>query len=108
MAFSPDGKRLASLFDAVGKRQVSILNLETGAAKAPVVVEGRPNFFFKGPGLEATPDGQGWLVQGDTMIDGDTAAVLWTVPSEKQGEITARAVALNQVLTAHSRGNEKV
>jgi WD40 repeat protein len=100
LAFSPDGKRLAVLFNDFRKSRMTILNLETGVFSEMTDVEHSIHNRYAGPMLEATADGLGWLAYGDRVHDGVTGIKIWQLNDDQRGELCSRAVAINQVMAA--------
>jgi WD40 repeat protein len=92
LAFSPDGKELALLFDSFTSMRIVTWDLEgnrpgvehrvLGAVvrslKTPGTIDG-PNIYF-GRHLEWLGDGSGWLVRGEVVIDKANGALVWRVP----------------------------
>jgi WD40 repeat protein len=92
LAFSPDGKELALLFDSATSMRIVTWDLVGNrpgvdhrvppsvvrSLKTPGTVDG-PNIYF-GRHLEWLGDGSGWLVRGEVVIDKANGAAVWRVP----------------------------
>lgn len=79
LAFSPDGTRLTALCEHFQKFHLVTWTLKDGATASDVPIELRPNFAYQGPKVVWSPDGEGWLVQGETVVDAQTGKSLWQI-----------------------------
>jgi WD40 repeat protein len=110
LAFSPDSKTLAGLFQAPGKGQFITWDVATGQA-TPHEMEKDPQFQaqnafgYQGRPLEWLPDGSALLAYGQLLLDPKTGKVLWTLPREN-ADATARRVIGGDRL-ACVKGNNK-
>jgi hypothetical protein len=88
LAFSPDGKELAALFNTDGGDYLQAWDFETGKRKAshkfttPLAKTAKAAAWNLIDGypepLEWLPDRSGWLAYGQLMIDHDRGKVFWT------------------------------
>ena len=85
LAFSVDGKAVAGLFGAgVGASRLQVWDAATGKPTSTLVfTKGADNaFFYQGRPLEWLPDGSGWVLHGQLLVDAQSGVVYWNVPAE--------------------------
>jgi WD40 repeat protein len=85
LAFSPDGKELAGIFDAFGLFLI-VYKLSDGTVATRHdlgdKVEPKPEFRREQRGIEWLPDGSGWLLAGRCIVDREAGRVVMSAPSE--------------------------
>ncbi|OWK34479.1 WD-40 repeat protein [Fimbriiglobus ruber] len=79
IAISPDGKTLAILTEHYAQRQFLLIDLATGKTLSDLPLKA-PVGFARGPKLVWAADGSGLLLSGGSMIDTETAKVVFVPP----------------------------
>jgi hypothetical protein len=87
LAFSPDGKSLAGLYDKAGASHFVVWDMATGKVKFDRRVAKNLKAVaalalnYEGPALEWLADSSAWFVYGSLLIDASGLALYWTVPA---------------------------
>ncbi|HEX8202570.1 MAG TPA: WD40 repeat domain-containing protein, partial [Isosphaeraceae bacterium] len=83
MAFAPDGSALVGLFSA-GSSGTHLMcwDATTGALQSDVRSEGRDPYgrWSEGQAVQWLPDGSGWLVQHQAIVERKSGQVVWSMP----------------------------
>lgn len=120
LAFSADGTQLGGLFEAWGDHRVVAWNLKDGSQAVDVTIDKPQAAFYEGQKLEWIPDGSGWLVNGELVVDRESGKTLWKLadlPFQKQARRIVAAEAVlhfdthdrnNRTLVAITQGKDKL
>ncbi|HWE35827.1 MAG TPA: hypothetical protein VG406_04585 [Isosphaeraceae bacterium] len=85
LAFSPDGKELAGIFDSFGL-YILVYKLADGtlAQRHDLgdKMEPKPEFRNEQRGIEWLPDGSGWLLAGRCVVDREGGRLVMSAPGE--------------------------
>lgn len=102
VAFSDDGKALSVLFELKGNMHLMSWDVATGALESHHRAEGRDGFgdektYKAARNLQWLPDGTGWLVYDQAIVERSSGQRVWTVPFDerKQGLEEAPRKVLN-------------
>src|SRR5947209_1737446 len=85
LAFAPDGKSFAGLFRIGSATHLLSWDLATGKTTADHTLDKAavPNIAaFRGPVMDWLPDGGGWLLYGQALLDDKSGAIYWRIPVE--------------------------
>jgi hypothetical protein len=104
LAYSADGKQIAGLFKNANKPTVLCWQEGKLAAEYPVT-DPFKNVFYSGPKLQWSPDGRGWLVNGELAVDRDTGKTVWKAEPAFGGP--CRLVAFNQAVGLVEKGQDR-
>jgi hypothetical protein len=91
VAFAPEGTHVAGLFSNFQKLTVLIWDLGSGMQVADHAAQPFHAPFYDGPKLAWSPDGKGYLLNGEAIYDRATGKVLWKLP-QKHGRVQLLAV----------------
>src|SRR5262249_37292406 len=94
----PDGKQVAGLFEHFGKHRVLNWDLATGKQVGDHELEPFRSPFYDGLKFVWSPDGLGWLVNGEAVYDRDSGRVLWKLPQKPGHGGRVHLVAINQAI----------
>jgi hypothetical protein len=104
LAYSADGKQIAGLFKGAAKPTILCWSDGKLVAEYPVS-DPFKNVFFSGPKLQWSPDGQGWLVNGELAVDRETGKTIWKADPAFAGP--CRMVAFNQAVGRVEKGQNR-
>lgn len=105
-AFSPDGSSYAAAYEGFGKWRMVCWKLANGEVEGDYEVEESRNPFYKGPKIDWSPDSQGWLVNGELVVDRASGKVLWRVPENTyKGHV--RLLAMNHLVGIVETGHRQ-
>ena len=108
-AFSPDGKSLAALCEAHGGLHVRVWDLATARLTGQWAADGAPKdpYAYDGCAIEWLPDGGGWLLCGQALMDAQSGAIYWTIPAGPADHSVRRLFADGLVAVVRGDGDKK-
>jgi WD40 repeat protein len=84
LAFSPDGTSLAALARVGDAQRILAWDTKTGEAQHDHAFPGKDAFggtvTHDGPRLQWLPDGAGWLVLDQAIVERKTGQIVWSMP----------------------------
>ncbi len=96
LAFSPDGKALAGMFNLINTGRIIVWNLADGQIKSDhrfsktIQDLSGMGFNYKGHTLEWLGDGSGWICYGAALIDAEKGALFYKIPVANAFDTTPR------------------
>lgn len=113
LAFSPDGDELAVLAEDNGKTRLSCWKWKTGAPVCDLFFDQAipvpRGFHNSARGLDWLPDGSGWVVQGQSVIDKRTGKQTMMLPEVlgEWGPGLKRFADIDRLILVRQRGEQK-
>jgi hypothetical protein len=101
--FSADGKLLAGLFKDGDEFRITAWGLDDGKEVLERPIARLRAAFYQGRKLEWIPDGSGWLVNGESVVDRDSGQPLWQLPEDVYHGWPRRTVAAGTVVAYDAR-----
>ncbi len=113
LAFSPDGKMLAGLIGTGFTVRLQTWDLTTAQPAFGRDFDKHPQttvqngFGYQGAPLEWLPDGGGWLLYGQLLVDAKTGVVFWRVPNDGNDPNPRRIFPGGALASVKSDGRHK-
>ncbi len=109
LAFAPDGSALAGLFAAGSTTRVVAWDVANGGVTARHDVSGvrQAPRGARGRALQWLPDGSGWIVHGQTVLDRAAGAVLTSLPPDEGRPAIRFAVGADHFAVLAGQGGKR-
>jgi WD40 repeat protein len=103
LAFSPDGKSLAAIYDKDGASHFVTWDTETGKVREDHKSSKDLKFIatlginYDGPPIEWIDDSSGWLIFGTMLVEAKGVALYWTIKATAQDNLQYRLFGTEHV-----------
>ncbi len=103
VAFSPDGKSLAAIYDKSGASHFITWDTETGKVREDHKSSKDLKFIatlginYDGPPIEWLDDSSGWLIFGTMLVEAKGVALYWTIKATAQDNLQYRLFGTERV-----------
>jgi WD40 repeat protein len=114
LGFSQDGTKLSAFYAKKSTSHIAVWDMNTGKLLGTSHLPKDLDFLsgmgtsYDGSAMEWLPDGTGWFIFGNLLVDAKAVALYWTIPGNRQDVQQRRIFGNTHLVRAYGEGAAKV